>query len=84
MATLPLSTITEFFGWATLIHFGFLSLMTLLIILFNKLILSIHQRLLNLSEPDLHKLYANYLSAYKLMSIIFFAVPWVTLKLMGY
>jgi hypothetical protein len=81
---ITLSELTEFFGWASIINISFLFLATLSLVLMRDFIVSIHSKLLNISKEELPTLYFNYLANYKVVSLVFFLIPYISLKIMGY
>ena len=81
---ITLSELTEFFGWASIINMSFLFLATLSLVLMRDFIVSIHSKLLNISKEELPTLYFNYLANYKVVSLVFFLIPYISLKIMGY
>ncbi|WMS86252.1 DUF6868 family protein [Pleionea litopenaei] len=72
----------EFFGWATLLNFGLLTLVTLILLALQGWMLPLHQKLFKLAEQDVRVAYFRYLANYKLFTLVFFAVPYVALKIM--
>ena len=81
---ITLSELTEFFGWASIINISFLFLAALSLVLMRDFIVSIHSKLLNISKEELPTLYFNYLANYKVVSLVFFLIPYISLKIMGY
>ena len=81
---ITLSELTEFFGWASIINISFLFLATLSLVLMRDFIVSIHSKLLNISKEELPTLYFNYLANYKVVSLVFFLIPYISLKIRGY
>ena len=81
---ITLSEITEFFGWASIINMGFLCLATLSLLLMRDFIVSIHSKLLNIKKEELPMIYFNFLSNYKVLTLVFFLIPYISLKVIGY
>jgi len=73
---------TNFFGWTTLLNFGLLTLVTLILLALQNWILPLHQKLFKLAEQDIRVCYFRYLAYYKLLTLVFFAVPYIALKIM--
>lgn len=82
-AMITLSQMTELLGWASIINIGFLILATLSIVLMRENVSSIHSRMFGISQKDLLPIYFNYLANYKLLSLIFCVIPYISLKIMG-
>jgi hypothetical protein len=78
---MTLETWTAFFGWMTVLNFGFLLFAAAALFIFKPMVLSIHQKLTGLDEPDLNRAYFSYLSHYKVMALIFSLVPYLALRL---
>ena len=78
-----LPSLTMFFGWMTVINFALLLLVTIALIFCKGLIMPIHQKLLDLPEAELLKMYVWYVAQYKIGTIIFCFTPYLALKLMA-
>ena len=79
---MTLETLTTFLGWSTVLNIILLSLATLSVVAFRGFMVTIHSSLLGLEEDQLAKIYVQYLSAYKILVLIFNLVPYVALKIM--
>ena len=79
---MTLDTWTTFFGWMTVLNFGFLIAATVALTAFRPTVVGIHHRLTGLSEMDLNRAYFGYLSNYKVLALITGFVPYLALKLM--
>ncbi|GAB2677771.1 DUF6868 family protein [Aliiglaciecola aliphaticivorans] len=75
--------ITELFGWASVINIAYLSLATLIVTLKPEIITSIHSKVFQVEKTTLSPLYFNFLSLYKVMTLVFIVAPYLALKLMG-
>jgi len=78
-----IETMTEFFGWCSLINIVVLFLSSILIIGLRRTALRIHGKMFNLDEETLSKAYLQYLAQYKIATIVFSIVPYIALKIMG-
>jgi len=74
--------ITEFLGWALLLNIAILSLSTLSIMLMKERIISIHSKMFGVNEKAISLAYFNYLSNYKMVTLVFFAAPYISIKMM--
>ena len=80
---MTLSQLTELLGWASVINIGFLLITTILLIVMKSAVTSIHSKIFDVSENNLSLIYFKYLANYKTLSLIFFIVPYISLKIMG-
>ncbi|WP_082676364.1 DUF6868 family protein [Thiomicrospira sp. WB1] len=80
---LTMETLTEFFGWASVINVAILLLSTLSVIAFRGAITGLHARLFGLDETDLGRAYFQYLAQYKIAIIVLNIAPYFALKLMA-
>jgi hypothetical protein len=78
-----LSQLTAFFGWAALINVSYLLIATILILLMRSTIVSIHSKLFGIKESELNTKYFDFLSHYKIMTLVFFIAPYCALKVIG-
>ena len=79
---MTLETWTMFFGWMTILNFGFLIATTIALMAFRPAVARIHNRLTGLDEKDLNRAYFGYLSNYKVLALITSLVPYLALKLL--
>ncbi|GAA6184856.1 hypothetical protein Q4574_02355 [Aliiglaciecola sp. 3_MG-2023] len=75
--------ITELFGWASIINLAYLLLATLIVTLMPDAIASIHSKVFKVEKSTLPPLYINFLSLYKVMTLVFIVSPYIALKIMG-
>ncbi|KUJ73025.1 hypothetical protein AVO41_00295 [Thiomicrospira sp. WB1] len=80
---MTMETLTEFFGWASVINVAILLLSTLSVIAFRGAITGLHARLFGLDETDLGRAYFQYLAQYKIAIIVLNIAPYFALKLMA-
>ena len=80
---IDLSSLTEFLGWSLAINFFILLLVTALVCTARPFILPLHQQLLGINEDELLRLYANYLSQYKIAVFVLNFTPYCALKIMA-
>ena len=76
-----LDTVTRFFGWCTVLNFGFLALSAACVVLFRGWAVKIHSRLFGLSEESLSQAYFQFLAQYEIAVFFFNLVPYLALKL---
>ena len=81
---MTLDQLTTFFGWASCISIAMLSIIFILLLVFNKSILILHSQLFNVAEDELNMIYLKYLAQYKILMFIFFIVPYLALKVMAW
>jgi hypothetical protein len=70
-------------GWASIINIAYLLLATTMLVFMRGLIFSIHQKMFGVDEKDLSVKYFDFLSHYKIMTLVFFVAPYIALKIMG-
>lgn len=73
--------LTQFFGWCLTINASLLFFSTLMLILFNSPIRSIHARVFILPKTDLNINYFKYLAYYKIAILMFNLAPYISLKI---
>ncbi len=78
-----IETLRQFFGWCAVINIGFLLLATIMITLFRRPAMKLHQRLFGLSEAEVSREYFRYLAQYKIATLILAVVPYVALRMMS-
>lgn len=75
------SVLTQFFGWTTVLNFGFLILMSLALLSMRGFAARIHGKLFGLESADLSRAYFQYLAQYKIAIVVFSLVPYIALRL---
>ena len=78
-----ISTLTEFFGWMTVINFTLLLISAAAVLFLGKWLARIHSRLFKISASGLQSTYFQYLTNFKILAIVFNLVPFLALKLMA-
>ena len=80
---MTLSELTELLGWASAINIAYLLLATIVIAFMKGTISSIHSKIFRVDGKDLDSKYFDFLSHYKIMTLVFFVAPYIALKIMG-
>ena len=80
---ITLAQLTEFLGWAAVINIAYLALATAGIVFMRGTISKIHSKMLGIDEKDLVVKYFDFLSIYKVMTLVFLVAPYLALKVMG-
>ncbi len=80
---ITIETMTEFFGWCTVINIGLLTMSTILIIGIRGTAIRLHGKMFDLDEKSLSLTYFQYLGQLKVATLVFSLVPYVALKIMG-
>ena len=78
-----LETLTAFFGWCTVLNFGFLVLVFLLVTTMRGAMAGMHSRMFGVSEADLPRIYFQYMANYQTAILVLSLAPYVALKLMA-
>ncbi len=80
---ITISQLTELLGWASVINIAYLLLATLILIFMRGTISSIHSKMLDIEEKELSSKYFDFLSIYKIVTLVFIVAPYIALKIMG-
>ncbi|AEG00842.1 DUF6868 family protein [Methylomonas methanica] len=80
---ITISQLTELLGWASVINIGYLLFATLILMFMRGTVSSIHGKLFNMDEKELSYKYFDFLSNYKVMTLVFMVAPYIALKIMG-
>ena len=78
-----LQTVTEFFGWTTVINFVLLAVSTIALIAMRGFISRVHAKMFGLDPEDVSRDYVRYLAQYKIAIIVFSLVPYIALRIMS-
>ena len=81
---MTVSELTELLGWISVINIFYLLLATLIVKFMRGVILSIHSHMFNLDEETLSAKYFDFLSIYKIVTLVFCVAPYIALKIMGH
>ena len=81
---ITLSQLTELLGWASVINIAYLISATLIITFMKSSISSIYLKLFDLDKQTLNSKYFDFLSMYKIATLVFIVAPYIALKIMGY
>jgi len=80
---MDIATLTEFFGWMTVVNMGLLALSTVMMLLLRGVAIKMHAKMFDLDERDLNRAYFQYLGNFKILVIAFNLTPYIVLKIMG-
>jgi hypothetical protein len=80
---ITISQLTELLGWASVINIAYLILATLVLVFLRGTISSIHSKMLDIEERELSSKYFDFLSIYKIVTLVFIVAPYIALKIMG-
>ena len=78
-----LESLAAFFGWCTVLNYGLLIFMTLIVTAMRGTMISMHSRFFGVSEADLPRCYFKVLAHYQSLILVFSFAPYVALKLMA-
>lgn len=81
---MTISQLTELLGWAFTINIAYLFLATIIVVFMNGVMISIHSKFFSLDSKELNTKYFDFLSTYKIMTLVFIASPYIALKIMGH
>ena len=77
-----IETITEFFGWCTVINIGIYLLTVASVTLFRNTAMRMNARMFAVSEEDVRHVTFQYIAHYKLAITVLCFVPYIALKVM--
>jgi hypothetical protein len=80
---ITLSQLTELLGWASIINIAYLLLATIVIAFMRGAMSSIHSKMFRMDEKELDSKYFDFLSNYKIATLVFIVFPYIALKIMG-
>lgn len=80
---ITISQLTELLGWASVINIAYLLLATLIIIFMRGTISSIHSKMFDIEKKELSSKYFDFLSMYKIVTLVFMVAPYIALKIMS-
>lgn len=80
---ITISQLTELLGWASVINIAYLLLATLVLMFMRGAICSIHSKMLDIDKKELNSKYFDFLSIYKIVTLVFMVAPYIALKIMG-
>jgi len=80
---ITISQLTELLGWASIINIGYLFLTSIVLIFMRDSVLSLHRKMFDIDEKELTSKYFDFLSIYKIVTIVFIIAPYIALKIIG-
>ena len=80
---ITISQLTELLGWASVINVGYLFLATIILMSMRGTVSSIHSKMFGIDEKELGSKYFDFLSNYKVVTVVFMVAPYIALKIMG-
>ncbi len=80
---ITISQLTELLGWASVINIVYLLLATVILMFMRGTISSIHSKMFDLEKKELGSKYFDFLSVYKIVTLVFIVAPYIALKIMG-
>lgn len=80
---ITITQLTELLGWAAVINIAYLLLATVVLMFMRDTISSIHSKMLDIDKNTLSSKYFDFLSIYKIVTLVFIVAPYIALKIMG-
>jgi len=74
--------LSVFFMWCTIINFGLLILMSLILVYAAEWVYRIHSKLFPMSRETFNVVIYSFLGLYKIIFIVFCLVPYIVLLIM--
>jgi hypothetical protein len=81
---ITISQLTELLGWASVVNITYLFVASFTLMFMRGTVVAIHSKLMKIEEHELSSKYFNFLSYYKIATLVFFVAPYIALKIMGY
>jgi len=78
-----LQTWTTFFGWLTIVNLGLYLITVIALFAMKSLAYRMNAKMFGVSEDIVAKATLNYISAFKLLIVVFCFAPWLALTLMA-
>jgi len=79
---MDIAQLTTFLGWCTVINFAVLIVATVLLWSMRGFAARVHAGMFGLDPDEMPMVYMTYLAHYKILTVVFFLVPYVALKVM--
>jgi len=80
---MDIQTLTSFFMWCTIINIGFLIFLALIYLLVPNVTYRLQSRFIPISRETFDMVFYSFIGAFKLLVLVFFAVPWIALLIIG-
>tara|TARA_R110002111_G_scaffold171448_2_gene236995 strand:- start:321 stop:566 length:246 start_codon:yes stop_codon:yes gene_type:complete len=80
---MTISQLTELLGWASIINIAYLLLVTIILMFMRATLVAIHSKMFDIDEKELSVKYFDFLSTYKIVTLVFMVAPYIALKIMG-
>lgn len=80
---ITLAQLTELLGWASIINITYLFFATIIVTFMRGSLSSIHKKMVDIDEKELSIKYFDFISTYKVLTLVLIVAPYLALKLMG-
>ncbi len=80
---MTIETLTAFFMWCTIINSGLLVLWTLIFLCAPDLVYRMQRKFFPISKEEFTLVFYGFLGVFKIFVLVFNAVPWVVLLIIG-
>ena len=80
---ITLSQLTELLGWASVINIAYLLLATIMLVFMRDTVSSIQSKMFGIDKKELNVKYFDFISTYKIVTLVFIVAPYLALKAMG-
>ncbi len=80
---MTISQLTALFGWTAVINMGYLFLSTMTLIFMKETVTAWHSKMFNMGEKELSSKYFDFVSNYKIATLVFSVVPYIALKIIA-
>ena len=80
---MDIAAIKAFFMWCTIINFGLLMFTFVMVSVLGDWVYGIHSKIFSISRESFNVTLYAFLGVYKILVIVFCAVPWIALVIIG-
>ena len=78
---MTIEQLTTFFGWCALLNYMLLIITSVMLLFMQNTVIKTHQYFFDLPKEELLKSYFGFLANFKILTIAFFLIPYIALKL---
>jgi hypothetical protein len=79
---ISIETVTEFFGWCTVLNLILFTASSLLLMVSKDLVSGFHGKLFGISQQEVKLTYFQFMGNYKIAIIVLNLIPYIALKIM--
>ena len=80
---MTIEQLTDFFMWASIINIALMVFSTIVIIMVRPMYHRGHAKLFGVEPETINSTMYCYLAGYKMLTLVFFVVPWIALAIIS-